>query len=80
MKTFKGKVISLANEKTAAVEVTRKWKHPLYHKIVNRGKRFASHCEGFELRIGDEVIIQECRPISKTKHFRVIEVISKEKK
>ena len=75
MKTFKGKVVSLANQKTVSVEVARKWKHPLYHKIVNKGKKFASHYEGFELKIGDEVIIQECRPISKTKHFTVIEVV-----
>ncbi len=78
MKTFTGKVVSLANEKTALVEVERNWKHPLYKKIVRRTKNHPSHVEGLELKIGDTVVIQECRPLSKTKHFKVVEVVSQE--
>lgn len=79
MKTFTGTVVSLANQKTVSVEVSRSWKHPLYHKIINRSKKFPSHVENLELKIGDKVTIQECRPISKTKHFKVVEVVSQEK-
>jgi len=79
MKTFTGTVVSLANQKTALVEVGRKWKHPLYHKIINRSKKFPSHFENMELKTGDKVLIQECRPISKTKHFKVVEVVNQEK-
>lgn len=80
MKTLKGTIISLASEKTALVEVERNWKHPLYQKIVKRSKKFPSHVEGLKLEIGDKVIIQECRPLSKTKHFKVIEVVTQEEK
>jgi small subunit ribosomal protein S17 len=75
MKTLNGIVTSLAREKTATVEVTRRWKHPLYKKYVKRSKKYAAHVEGLNLEIGDKVIIQECRPISKTKFFKVVEKI-----
>ncbi len=76
MKTFKGIVTSLAREKTATVELVRKWKHPLYKKYINRSKRHACHVDDIDLAVGDKVLIQECRPISKTKHFKVIENLS----
>ncbi|MEA2056956.1 MAG: 30S ribosomal protein S17 [Patescibacteria group bacterium] len=72
MKTLKGEIISLAREKTAAVLVNRLRKHPLYKKYVKKSKKYACHYENMELKLGDKVEIQECRPISKTKHFRVV--------
>lgn len=75
MKTLNGIVTSTAREKTVTVEVLRRWKHPLYKKYVKRSKKYASHVEGINLEIGDKVIIQECRPISKTKFFKVLEKI-----
>ncbi|HQM16039.1 MAG TPA: 30S ribosomal protein S17 [Candidatus Woesebacteria bacterium] len=76
MKSFNGKVVSVSNPKTVSVAVSRSWKHPLYHKIINRSQRFQCHVEGFTLKAGDEVVIQEARPISKNKHFKVVEVLS----
>ena len=79
MKKLKGKVISLKNQKTAGVEVTRIWAHPLYGKRVKRSKKYASDFdpEKIKLVLGDMVEIQECRPISKTKNFKVIKKIEK---
>ncbi|KUK79251.1 MAG: 30S ribosomal protein S17 [Microgenomates bacterium 39_7] len=75
MKTFTGTVISLASQKTASVEVETSKIHPLYKKIVRRSKKFPCHLEDIKVNLGDKVLIQECRPVSKTKHFKVIEVI-----
>lgn len=78
MKTLQGKVIGLNTEQTAKVEVSRLWKHPMYQKSVSRSKRYACHYTDMKLRIGDEVVIQETKPISKTKRFIVKEVITQE--
>lgn len=76
MKTLQGIVTSLKADKTATVTVTRKWQHPLYKKYVKRSKKFASHYENIELELGQTVTIEETRPISKTKRFKVTEVIT----
>jgi small subunit ribosomal protein S17 len=61
-------------EKTAVVEVKRRWRHPLYRKVLETGKKYLAHDEkGVEE--GDIVIIEECRPISKRKHFKVIKKV-----
>ncbi len=75
-KQLTGTVNSLAQPKTARVEVGRQWKHPLYKKRVKRTKNYACHYEKLELEVGDEVLIEECRPVSKTKAFRVIKKVS----
>jgi len=75
MKTIKGTVTSLANAKTARVLVIRKWQHPLYKKYVKRSKNYACHVEDMKLNIGDSVIIEECKPVSKTKTFKVVKKI-----
>ena len=79
MKKLNGKVVSLKNQKTATVEVSRMWAHPLYEKRVKRSKKFASDYDPkkIKLAIGDIVEIHECRPISKTKSFKVIKKIEK---
>lgn len=71
-KTMQGTVVSVANAKTAQVKVTRQWQHPLYLKRVKRSKSYACHVENMELAVGDIVTIEECRPLSKTKHFKVV--------
>lgn len=71
MKTLQGTITSLATANTARVKVERSWQHPLYKKFVKRSKNFAAHVEGLELAVGDQVVITECRPISRTKHFKV---------
>lgn len=78
MKTLQGKVIGLSNMQTAKVSVERQWQHPLYGKQVRRTKKYACHYTGTpELALGDEVVIQETRPMSKTKRFKVVEKIVK---
>lgn len=76
MKTLQGIVTSLKADKTATVTVTRSWQHPLYKKYVKRSKKFASHYDkDMSLELGQTVTIQEVRPISKTKKFKVTEIV-----
>ncbi len=75
MKTLKGIVTSVAREKTVTVKVKTQWQHPVYKKTVERSKKYSCHNEKLDLEIGDKVMIQECRPMSKTKHFKVVEKI-----
>lgn len=75
MKTLTGTVTSLKAAQTARVKVNRSWQHPLYKKFVTRSKNFACHYENLELALGDTVSIEECAPISKTKHFKVVSKI-----
>jgi small subunit ribosomal protein S17 len=72
MKTLQGIVTSTKQEQTVVVRVTRRWQHPLYKKYVKRSKKYACHCVDLELVEGDSVLIEETRPMSKTKHFRVV--------
>jgi small subunit ribosomal protein S17 len=74
-KEFLGEVISLKNPKTAIVSVMHITRHPIYKKATQRHKRFAVHLDGVECKVGDKVKIQETRPISKTKHFKLIEIV-----
>ncbi len=75
MKLMQGTVKSAKASKTAIVTVTSKWMHPLYKKYVKRTKNYACHVEGFEVKEGDIVTIQECKPISKTKKFKVTAIV-----
>ncbi len=78
MKTLQGKVVALSSAQTVKVTVSRQWPHPLYGKQVRRTKNYACHYTGTpEVVVGDEVVIQETRPLSKTKHFKVVEKIAK---
>ncbi|MEK7633300.1 MAG: 30S ribosomal protein S17 [Patescibacteria group bacterium] len=72
-KTLIGKVVSTKMIKTVVVLVERKFKHAIYHKIIIRHKKFKAHNEKLDLKLGDVVKIEETKPISKDKHFRVIE-------
>jgi len=74
-KKLKGIVISDAMDKTVVVLVDRYIKHPKYKKYIKKRKKYKVHDEKNEYKKGDKVIIQECRPISKDKHFKVIEKI-----
>lgn len=76
-KTRTGVVVSDAREKTVTVEVTRTVRHARYHKIVRRRKRFHAHDEANEARVGDIVRIVETRPLSKTKRWRVAEILER---
>lgn len=61
--------------KTVVVLVERKFRHAVYHKVIIRHKKFKAHNEGLGLQLGDVVKIEETRPISKDKHFIVIQKI-----
>ena len=70
---LKGKVVSAKNNKTIVVMVSRKYKHPQFKKIMNSSRKFYAHDEENKFKIGDVVRIQESRPISKKKHWKVLE-------
>ena len=72
-----GTVVSDKGDKTVIVEVARQFAHPLYGKQVARTKRYPAHDENNEYMTGDRVRIMETRPLSKTKHWRVIELIER---
>lgn len=69
---FSGVVVSNKMKDTVVVSVTRFVKHPKYRKFVKQMKKFHAHDAGNTASMGDKVTIQECRPISKTKHFVVV--------
>lgn len=64
-------------DKTVTVMVTRRVKHPRYGTYIKRKKQFLAHDESGECRVGDKVRIIESRPLSKTKHWRVVETLEK---
>lgn len=72
-----GRVVSNKMEKTIAVTVERRIKHPLYKKYIRRSTRLLAHDEGNECQEGDMVLIEECRPLSKNKSWRVVKVVEK---
>jgi small subunit ribosomal protein S17 len=72
-----GRVVSDKMDKTVTVLVERKVKHPLYGKIVTRSKKYHAHDEKNECREGDVVTIEECRPLSRTKAWRVAALVQR---
>ena len=71
-----GTVTSTKTDKTVTVLVERKVKHPLYGKIIRRSKKYHAHDEANEYELGDIVRIEETRPISKIKRWRLAEVLT----
>ncbi|HMH34509.1 MAG TPA: 30S ribosomal protein S17 [Puia sp.] len=78
-KTRTGVVSSNKMDKTITVAVERKVKHPIYGKFVKKTTRFHAHDEKNECTIGDVVKIMESRPLSKTKRWRLVEIVEKAK-
>jgi small subunit ribosomal protein S17 len=76
-KTRKGTVVSDAMDKTVVVSVERRFAHPLYGKRITRRKKYHAHDEVNEYQTGDIVIIEETRPLSKNKRWRVIELVNR---
>jgi small subunit ribosomal protein S17 len=72
-KTFQGTVVSDKMDKTVVVLVKRFVKHPKYGKYISLSKKYKAHDEKNSKKIGDAVTIEECRPLSKDKNFRVLE-------
>ena len=78
-KTRVGKVVSNKMDKTVVVAIEDNVKHPLYKKIIKNTIRLKAHDENNSCGIGDKVKIMETRPLSKDKHWRVVEIIEKAK-
>ena len=76
-RTLTGRVVSDKMNKTVTVLVERRVKHPLYGKIMTRSQKYHAHDEKGEFKMGDVVTIEECRPISKTKAWRVAKLVEK---
>ena len=72
-KILKGTVTSAKNNKTIVVEVTRKFKHPFYEKVIKRSKKYHAHDEKNVFKEGQTVSIKECKQFSKKKTWQVIE-------
>ncbi len=76
-RTLTGRVVSDKMDKTVTVLIERKVKHPVIGKVIVRSKKYHAHVEGLEANDGDMVQIEECAPISKTKAWRVTQVLEK---
>lgn len=71
-RVLEGKVVSDKQAKTVTVLVERRVRDPLYGKIIRRSAKYAAHDETNQWKVGDQVAIEECRPLSKNKKWRVI--------
>ena len=76
-RAVRGSVISARMDKSITVLVVRQFKHPLYKKYIRRSTRLHAHDESNDCKEGDTVLIEECRPLSKTKSWRVIRVLER---
>ena len=74
-----GEDVSNKMQKSIVVEIERREKHPIYGKFIKKTSRFMAHDEKEECNIGDTVRIMETRPLSKRKHWRLVEIIEKAK-
>ena len=74
-KVMLGEVVSNRMQKSITVKVERRVRHPIYERVVKRSKKFHAHDEHNECQIGDFVRIVETRPLSKTKRWRLLEIV-----
>jgi len=72
-----GKVVSDKMDKTVTVLVERQVMHPVIGKVVRRTKKYHAHNEGNDAKMGDTVVIEECRPLSKTKALKVAKLVER---
>ncbi len=78
-RSLTGRVVSDKMDKTVTVLVERRVKHPLYGKVIRRSKKYHAHDEHNACHVGDLVVIEECRPISKTKAWKVTKILEQAK-
>ena len=78
-KTRQGVVISNKMDKTIVIAAKFKEKHPMYGKFVQKTKKYHAHDENNECNVGDTVLIMETRPLSKTKRWRLVNIVEKAK-
>lgn len=72
-----GRVVSNATDKTITVLVERRVKHPIYGKYIGRSTKVHAHDEANECQVGDVVMVEQCRPVSKTKSYRLVKVLER---
>lgn len=77
VRTLTGRIVSDKMDKTVTVLVERKVKHPLLGKVVSRSRKYHAHDENNEFHDGDLVLIEECRPLAKTKTWKVAKLLEK---
>lgn len=76
-KTRFGRVVSDKMDKTVVVAVETPWRHPIYKKTIRRVVKYKAHDENNQCKMGDTVIIEETRPLSKDKRWRIAEIITR---
>ncbi len=76
-RSVSGRVVSNKMDKTIAVSVERRVKHPLYKKYIRRSTRLLAHDEGNDCNEGDMVLVEECRPLSKSKSWRLVKIMER---
>ena len=76
-KTREGVVVSDKMQKTRVVRIERVYRHPRYQRVVRTAKKLKAHDENNESRVGDRVLIEETRPLSKEKRWRIRQVVSR---
>jgi len=76
-RTLTGRVVSNKMDKTVAVEIERLVKHPTYGKYIRRTTKLLAHDENNESREGDTVVISPCRPLSRRKSWRLVEIVER---
>jgi small subunit ribosomal protein S17 len=76
-RTLTGRVISNAMDKTVTVLVERREQHPIYGKYISRSTKVHAHDEGNECNVGDTVTVVQSRPLSKTKSWRLLEIVER---
>jgi small subunit ribosomal protein S17 len=76
-RTLIGQVVSNAMDKTITVTVERRVKHPIYGKFMRRSTKVHAHDEANECQSGDTVMVEQCRPLSKTKTWRLVKVLER---
>ncbi|NOX75155.1 MAG: 30S ribosomal protein S17 [Gammaproteobacteria bacterium] len=77
IRTATGRVVSSKMDRTITVMVERRVKHPLYGKFIRRSTKLHVHDEDNQCNEGDEVTIAECRPISKSKSWKLVEIVKR---
>ena len=76
-RTLQGRVVSDKMDKSITVMIERRVKHPLYGKFVRKSTKVHAHDENNECQIGDVVVVEQCRPLSKTKSWRFVKLIER---
>ena len=76
-RTIQGVVTSSAGDKSATIMVERRIKHPIYGKFIKRSSKMRVHDESNECNKGDTILIEECRPMSKTKSWKLVKIVEK---